>query len=539
MTRPPRLKNVILITIDSLVYSRLGFAGGHPTCSPTLDYLARTGITCTQALTHSGTTQFSFPSIFSSSLPLDFGGCEFGIHRRPVSIAEVFQRHGYRTMAFSSDYTLNYYYGYDRGFDEFAELFRYSSFWPHSAIVRCLEYYGNLRSEGIITDAQLYSAVGPVLRRAYQYLVGYCDRKILEIENKSFSPNANVFGQDFPRMRQVMSGWLKDLEGNPASYIEALIGLRNPKEVLDPLPQPARWTDRVPRSFIETVRAAAVSPNGLQNRSANYGLDIRRLFRRTLTEPGGYLVDNLTRRIRDQRTQGFFAWVSLNDIHDGNFSDHVFSPGTFWLRLKKLWSADGSRRLSLYDLNLKYVDRLVGRIIETLKEMEIIDQTLVVICADHGRIGFRPHEDVIRVPLIFWNRRIGAQVVETQCGLMDLAPTIVDLMGLGRVPQFRGEPVYASTNKGGYVIFEHTGIGPVDLQRKVIEVSVIGERFKYIRQRTLEEQHSEVGVEELYDREADPGNAANLIDRPKFQDVVPRYRRAALKIYAAIEEGCR
>ena len=101
-----KIKKVILLTIDSLRYDRLGVAGYPLKLTPTLDFLASNGIHCTQTIAHASCTQMSQPSIWTSSLPLDFGGYDHGIKERPVALAEIFQNNGFKTATFASSFYL-------------------------------------------------------------------------------------------------------------------------------------------------------------------------------------------------------------------------------------------------------------------------------------------------------------------------------------------------------------------------------------------------------------------------------------------------
>jgi len=105
------ISRVVLITVDSLRYDRLGCGGNRNPCSPALDRLAGRGICCSRAYAHGFCTQLSYPSIFTSTLPLDCGGYDRGILTRPRSLPEVMRENGFATVAFSCDPMLHGYYG--------------------------------------------------------------------------------------------------------------------------------------------------------------------------------------------------------------------------------------------------------------------------------------------------------------------------------------------------------------------------------------------------------------------------------------------
>ncbi|HDL64551.1 MAG TPA: hypothetical protein ENH12_04090, partial [Proteobacteria bacterium] len=97
--------------------------------------------------------------------------------------------------------------------------------------------------------------------------------------------------------------------------------------------------------------------------------------------------------------------------------------------------------IALYDGEIAYVDYHLGLIIEKLKELGIFEQTLIVITADHGdeffEHGKKGHgnslfDEVIKIPLIFHCPEVvdrGGEI-DNQVGIIDIAPSILDLCGL-------------------------------------------------------------------------------------------------------------
>jgi arylsulfatase A-like enzyme/Tfp pilus assembly protein PilF len=93
-----------------------------------------------------------------------------------------------------------------------------------------------------------------------------------------------------------------------------------------------------------------------------------------------------------------------------------------------------------YDGEVAYADDLVSRLQETLKRLDLESQALVVVTSDHGEglgehgetlHGFFVYQTTLAVPLIFRGPGIvpGGRLEET-VGLVDLFPTILDLLGL-------------------------------------------------------------------------------------------------------------
>lgn len=92
-----------------------------------------------------------------------------------------------------------------------------------------------------------------------------------------------------------------------------------------------------------------------------------------------------------------------------------------------------------YYLALQYVDRFVARLVDVLDRVGRLDSTVIAIVGDHG-IGFGEHsrqyyervlyEEGIHVPAILAGPGIPAGRVAGRYQHIDLAPTIVDALGL-------------------------------------------------------------------------------------------------------------
>ncbi|WP_335998986.1 sulfatase [Halorientalis halophila] len=112
------MKDVLLITIDSLRADHVGCFGYDRDTTPVIDEFAADGHTFERTFAHACSTRPSFPSIMSSSHALMHGGFEMMTEGRTM-VAEVFDDGGYQTAGFHSNLYLSADFGYDRGFDFF------------------------------------------------------------------------------------------------------------------------------------------------------------------------------------------------------------------------------------------------------------------------------------------------------------------------------------------------------------------------------------------------------------------------------------
>ncbi len=103
-----------------------------------------------------------------------------------------------------------------------------------------------------------------------------------------------------------------------------------------------------------------------------------------------------------------------------------------------------------YDEEIAFMDRAFGELIEWLRERRLLDETIVVFVADHGegfhehgqlQHGFAPFEEVAAVPLLMRLPPVydlEPRAVAEPVGLVDLMPTLLDLVGLESAAQAQG-----------------------------------------------------------------------------------------------------
>ena len=94
----------------------------------------------------------------------------------------------------------------------------------------------------------------------------------------------------------------------------------------------------------------------------------------------------------------------------------------------------------LYDGSVAHADQEIRRMMDVLEERGVLDQTIVVLTADHGEgLGNHgiwghglPYEDTIHIPLILWRPGLlpEGHRVHGFAQHIDVAPTILDLMGI-------------------------------------------------------------------------------------------------------------
>ncbi len=170
------------------------------------------------------------------------------------------------------------------------------------------------------------------------------------------------------------------------------------------------------------------------------------------------------------------------------------------------------------------MDEAAGRILDTLDELGLAENTLVIWTTDHGdavachgghfdKMSYMP-EEMLRVPMaVRLPGRIPAgQESDKLVSLMDVAPTILDAAdtafervpdGVSLLPLCEGKDVAWRED----LMFETYGHGEAHFGR-----GVVTGRHKYI--------WNNGQLEEFYDLEADPFEMRNLIDDPACRELL-------------------
>jgi lipoteichoic acid synthase len=119
--------------------------------------------------------------------------------------------------------------------------------------------------------------------------------------------------------------------------------------------------------------------------------------------------------------------------------------------------------LNRYLNALRETDRAVGKLLAALEHQQVLDSTLVVVVGDHGEaFGQHGHyvhgvdlfEEEIRIPMMLINRRLfHGETDSTLGGIIDVAPTILDLLGEPSPRSWQGRSLFDRDRTGRVYLF--------------------------------------------------------------------------------------
>jgi arylsulfatase A-like enzyme len=122
----PKLKNIIIISVDTLRADHLSCYGYPLNTSPAIDSLAADGVKFSHCYALTPLTAPSFTTMFTSLPPHKHGAKRNGlsVYRTIKTLPEYLKRYGYKTAAIISNWPLRKkLLGIHRGFDSFIEVF--------------------------------------------------------------------------------------------------------------------------------------------------------------------------------------------------------------------------------------------------------------------------------------------------------------------------------------------------------------------------------------------------------------------------------
>lgn len=361
-------KNIILITVDCLRADHLHHIGYKKNISPTLDRLAKEGISFSKAYSNAPYTIYSIPSFITSRIPpIGKDYCE--------TIATVLKKYGFTTASFNPNpiITLTRMTG-GRRIDKDFDLFDFMIS-PRKKINLTIEA---IRCWGMKNVRQKLKENGIFYRRIFSIY-----NKMIKTFPNIFCPKNHIIIPKAEDINKKAIEWIKKQDGNFFLWLH----------------------------YMDTHEP--YTPPDYPNKKEML-----------------YLMT----KYRD-----FPNMLSTNEI-------------------KKL--------MNLYDLCIKYVDTAINDFLEKLKDINIFDNCVLIISADHGE-AFAEHngilghggkfveqlyDEMINVPFIIYGYKRKIINPDKQIQLLDLAPTICDIANIPSQPYFLGNSVFDGSENKGIII---------------------------------------------------------------------------------------
>ncbi len=263
----------------------------------------------------------------------------------------------------------------------------------------------------------------------------------------------------------------------------------------------------------------------------HYGKDVYRV---------DFLTGEVQKFLRQKHDKPFFLVLSQLEPHQQNgpceHGDvYGFVPPHGYEKLfrscyvpedLRFFPGDWQYEMNNYYGDIKAIDDSLGRILETLKEQHLEDNTIVMFLSDHG-CHFRtrnseykrsPHESSIHVPLMIqgpgFNNR---QTITELVSMIDIAPSVLDLLGLkipacmqGRsfIPLLHNEEARAGWRNEVFIQISESQVGRALRTPEWTYMALAPQAIPNRDPGSLHYQDYQ-----LYNNRADPNQLVNMIGR--------------------------
>lgn len=248
------------------------------------------------------------------------------------------------------------------------------------------------------------------------------------------------------------------------------------------------------------------------------------------------ITDKALSWITDQ-DDNYFLWLHYMDVH------HPFYPHEEFIQkfdiegmsvqeslrvrdklLKNPYNINNNVKrekleqlMDVYDTEIAYVDKHIKRLLE---RGQISDDTTAIVTSDHGEEfgehgGFhrmKPYNEMLHVPLIIKSPTFNKRVeINEPVSLIDLAPTILDLLEIDPLKSFQGQSLldFVEKNRKSEGVFS-------EYYPKIIEGDRPGTGQTFVYQNKshkyiYSEENDE--REEMYDLNEDPGESESIVKK--------------------------
>jgi N-acetylglucosamine-6-sulfatase len=207
---------------------------------------------------------------------------------------------------------------------------------------------------------------------------------------------------------------------------------------------------------------------------------------------------------------------------------------------------DFARMIRSYWATIRSVDDSVGRLLQTLTDMGVLDDTVVIFTSDNGLLNGEfgmvdkrtMHEPSVRVPMLARYPGLTPtdrpKVIEQMVLHVDTAPTVLDLCGAEPLPNIHGKS-WKSLVQGNPQGWRTSWFYEYNYEKQFpYTPNIRGVRtdewvyMHYPHGDGTPDRHKA----ELYHLKTDPGELHNLIDDPRHAGKVAELRREMARLMA-------
>lgn len=192
-----------------------------------------------------------------------------------------------------------------------------------------------------------------------------------------------------------------------------------------------------------------------------------------------------------------------------------------------------------HDLSLRYADTKIRYLYDQLSQKKLLDNTIVLICADHGfSFSGNPLRDSFVTNMYLENYHIPCLITGTNyrgrhdelCCSKDI-PVLLTYLADGKIPEeFDGKNLFESSEQYKELFIEYCGGGCPDVFRRELKIGCFDNRYLVATEDLLEKKLTNDDAKEVYDLAVDPLQLNNVyqnkIDISRYIELINNRKHA-------------
>lgn len=561
-------KNVLFIVIDSVTNDVIFNKNTLKKCTPFLNKLRSKSISGDNMYSEAPYTEAALMSLLGSVDTMDNGGYMEKLKNKRC-VLEYFRNNGYKV--FFNNYYPSIYPSYSViGYNErrYIEGFDFNQLWEYR-----LKYFSVIFENGKIKDFE-YNILINMLEDNFKAWIEYLIKiKTNDIETIMMNDciDKSDINININNLKKEYNIFLK----NKKKYLQSIFVQNNEHNLFKI--KTYKMTDKVHndkvrkvvmnnyKNVFDKINKLTIKKNIVYNKFPFKKMSKSILNRDFLTVKGllgGYknsLFDkDLYQRIdshydlfKNQRSfytvsQELYKWIDNNKnipfmayvhIDDAHYNENFFTYDTDnldiinedFIRIKDYLNNIPKRYKGsiTYDLALLYCDNIIKNIFKHLEKNNLLDNTSVVITADHGfsyyfcpvreKYVISSYRENYNVPFIIYDKNIKPKMIDNFCTTKDIPATLLDLANIKIPKEFKGKSLLSNYDGQDYVLLEYMGGGCPDIYRRPINLGVRTKNYFVKLDAYVNKNFKDNKIIEVYDLIKDPLENNNLYNKKNIE----------------------
>ena len=236
------------------------------------------------------------------------------------------------------------------------------------------------------------------------------------------------------------------------------------------------------------------------------------------------VIEKIINEILKIKEKKWHVHMHFMDVHDHRSTNNLrilFKRVRFFYKWSRERISGNIKHRFLYVSSVMDVDENLGKLFKSLKKNKILDDTLILITADHGsyypesprkklNVKDRTHYEDLDIPFIMANIKKKPKK-ESLCDSMDITATFLKELGIKINNKYKGKNIF--NIKKSFVISESCGSGNADILRKNVYFTITSKNFKMMSSLSSKG----LKVCKLYNIKNDPKETINIVNDKEYR----------------------